>query len=82
MPDMLFILLLALVLLGPRKLPQFAAQVGKYLAQFQRMRREVMDQLGAELRHLEEGNNVQKVANHEASGAALVVAPVDETGDR
>ncbi len=54
MPDMLFILLLALVLLGPRKLPQFAAQIGKYLAQFQRMRSEVMEQVRAELLHQDE----------------------------
>ena len=48
MPDMLFILLLALVLLGPKKLPQIAAQIGKYLAQFQRMRSEVMEQVRAD----------------------------------
>jgi sec-independent protein translocase protein TatB len=49
MPDMLFILLLALVLLGPKKLPQVASQIGKYLAQFQRMRRELLDQVNAEM---------------------------------
>jgi len=53
MPDMLFILLLALVLLGPKKLPQVAAQIGKYLAQFQRMRRELLDQVNAELALME-----------------------------
>jgi Sec-independent protein translocase protein TatA len=64
MPDMLVILLLALVLLGPKKLPQFAAQIGKYLAQFQRMRRELLDQVNAE------------VARMEASQDQLTVAPV------
>ncbi len=49
MLDMLFILLLALVLLGPKKLPQVASQIGKYLAQFQRMRRELLDQVNAEM---------------------------------
>ena len=53
MPDMLFILLLALVLLGPKKLPQVAAQIGKYLAQFQRMRRELLDQVSAEVTRME-----------------------------
>ena len=53
MPDMLFILLLALVLLGPKKLPQVAAQIGKYLAQFQRMRRDLLDQVTAEVARLE-----------------------------
>lgn len=55
MPDVLFILLLAMVILGPKKLPQIAAQIGKYLAQFQRMKREMMDQVNAEVMRLEEG---------------------------
>jgi Sec-independent protein translocase protein TatA len=64
MPDMLFILLLALVLLGPKKLPQVAMQIGKYLAQFQRMRRELLDQVNAE------------VARMEAPQAQLTAPPV------
>jgi sec-independent protein translocase protein TatB len=63
MPDMLFIFLLALVLLGPKKLPQVAAQVGKYLAEFQRMRRELLDQVNAE------------VVRMEASQAQLTATP-------
>jgi sec-independent protein translocase protein TatB len=61
---MLFILLLALVLLGPKKLPQVAMQIGKYLAQFQRMRRELLDQVNAE------------VARMEAPQAQLTAPPV------
>jgi len=53
MPDVFFILLLALVLLGPKKLPQVAGQIGKYLAQFQRMRRELLDQVSAEVARME-----------------------------
>jgi len=49
MPDMLFILLLALVLLGPKRLPQVAAQIGRYVDQFQRMRRELLNQVNAEM---------------------------------
>ena len=64
MPDILFILLLALVLLGPKKLPHVAATFGRYLAQFQRMRRELLDQINAE------------VARMEASQAQLTAAPV------
>jgi sec-independent protein translocase protein TatB len=82
MPDMLFILLLALVLLGPRKLPQLAAHAGKYLAQFQRIRREMMEQLSAELRHTGGGNDVQKSASCEPSGAALGGSPVEEASAR
>ena len=34
MPDILFILLLALVIFGPKKLPEIARQIAKYMAQF------------------------------------------------
>lgn len=85
MPDLLFILLLALVILGPKKLPQVAAQVGKYLAQFQRMRHEVMQQVTAELRHLDEGNNLQKIVddNHQPearAGTAVEAARPQQAG--
>jgi len=53
MPDLLFIMLLALVLLGPKKLPQFAAQIGRYVAQFQRVRRELLDKVNAEVGRLD-----------------------------
>jgi Sec-independent protein translocase protein TatA len=56
MPDMLFILMLAMIILGPKKLPQVAAQVGKYLAQFQRMKRDVMEQVNGEILRLEKEN--------------------------
>ncbi|MGC2108596.1 MAG: twin-arginine translocase TatA/TatE family subunit [Candidatus Korobacteraceae bacterium] len=54
MPDVLFVLLLALVVLGPKKLPDIARQIGKYLAQFQRMKRELQDQLNVEMLQLGE----------------------------
>jgi sec-independent protein translocase protein TatB len=60
MPDMLFILLLALIVLGPKRLPQVAAQIGKYLAQFQRVRREVMEQVNAEILHLDKEPHREK----------------------
>jgi sec-independent protein translocase protein TatB len=64
MPDILFILLLAMIVLGPKKLPQVAAQIGKYLAQFQRMKREVIDQVNGEMLRLEK----HKTSDDEADG--------------
>ena len=59
MPDMIFILLLALVILGPKKLPAIARQAGKYLAQFRSMRSEIMGQIEDEMRKLEGDTSVQ-----------------------
>ena len=53
MPDMLFILLLALVILGPAKLPQLARQLGKYKTQFKQIQRELTNQIEAEMRNIE-----------------------------
>jgi sec-independent protein translocase protein TatB len=49
MPDILFIVLLALVIFGPRRLPELASRAGKYLAQFRRMRRELTSLMEAEM---------------------------------
>jgi sec-independent protein translocase protein TatB len=59
MPDILFILLLALVIFGPRKLPEMARQVGKYLAQFGSMKSEIMSQIEDEMRKLEADTSIR-----------------------
>ncbi|MGA2905843.1 MAG: twin-arginine translocase TatA/TatE family subunit [Candidatus Korobacteraceae bacterium] len=53
MPDILFILLLALVIFGPKKLPEIARQLAKYLAQFRIMRDDLKRQLESELLKIE-----------------------------
>jgi sec-independent protein translocase protein TatB len=67
MPDVLFILLLALVLLGPKKLPQVVGQIGKYVAQFQRARRELLDQVSAEVARLEQSETKEIAASIQAA---------------
>ena len=53
MPDILFILLLVLVILGPKKLPEMARQLGKYMAHFKRLRSELTDQIELEMLKME-----------------------------
>lgn len=53
MPDILFILVLALVIFGPKKLPEIAQQIGRYLAQFKQIKAEFRSQLEGELRKME-----------------------------
>ena len=60
MQDILFILLLALVIFGPKKLPEIAGQVGKYLAQFRRLKSELLDQINGEVLLLEEQERIQQ----------------------
>lgn len=53
MPDVLFILILALIIFGPKKLPEIARQLAKYMAQFRVMRDDLKRQLEGELLKIE-----------------------------
>lgn len=53
MPDILFILLLALVIFGPKRLPEIMRQVAKFLAQARMMRDDLKRQLESEMINIE-----------------------------
>src|SRR5579863_6727002 len=53
MPDVLFILILALVIFGPKKLPEVLRQVAKFMAQFRMMRDDLRRQVQSELLKIE-----------------------------
>ena len=53
MPEMIFIFLLALVVVGPRKLPEVGRQLGKFLAEFKRASNEFKNQLETEMLNIE-----------------------------
>jgi len=53
MPEMIFIFLLALVLFGPRKLPELGRQLGKALAEFKKASNEFRKQLELEMMNIE-----------------------------
>lgn len=53
MPEMIFIFLLALVVVGPKRLPGLARQLGKYMADFKRASNEFKNQLETEMMNIE-----------------------------
>ena len=53
MPEMIFIFLLALVVFGPKKLPELARQLGKFMAEFKRASNEFKNQLETEMMNIE-----------------------------
>lgn len=67
MPDILFIVALALVIFGPKKLPELASHAGKYLAQFSRMKRELLQQMEAEVGQIRVTEGVRKVSSESAA---------------
>ena len=53
MPEMIFIFLLALVLFGPKKMPELGRQLGKALAEFKKASNEFKNQLETEMMNIE-----------------------------
>jgi len=53
MPDILFILVLALIIFGPKKLPEVMRQVAKFMAQFRVMRDDLKRQIEGEMLKIE-----------------------------
>ena len=51
--EMAFIFLLALIIFGPKKLPEIGRQIGKVLAEFKRASNEFKWQLESEMRQIE-----------------------------
>ncbi len=72
--DYTFIFLLALVLFGPKKLPEMGRQLGKLLAEFRRASNEFKFQIQEELRNMEEDERRKKLAESQALSAASTSA--------
>jgi len=51
--ETIFLFLLALIIFGPKKLPEIARQVGKYMNEFKRASNEFKAQIEQEIAHLE-----------------------------
>jgi TatA/E family protein of Tat protein translocase len=59
-PEMLFLGLLALLLFGPKRLPEIGRQVGRALGEFKRASSEFQNQLEDEVRQLEVQEDSQR----------------------
>src|SRR5204863_3731963 len=60
MPEMIFIFLLALIIFGPRKLPEIGRQFGRALAEFKRASNDFKAQLEDEIRQIEQIEQQEK----------------------
>ena len=65
--DSAFLILLALLLFGPKKLPVLARQLGKLMADFRRASNEFRTQMEEELRISEQAERQKQIAALEAS---------------
>jgi sec-independent protein translocase protein TatB len=51
--EMAFLVLLALILFGPKRLPEIARQMGRFMAEFRRASNEFQNQIHQEINKLE-----------------------------
>jgi Tat protein translocase TatB subunit len=77
MSEMIFIFILALLIFGPRKLPEIAREVGKFMAEFKRAGNEFRNQIETEIQQIELEEQIKKdaerreAAMHEAEQKRL-----------
>ena len=76
--DSIVIFLLALILFGPKKLPEIARQIGKLMVEFRRASNEFKSQIDEELRTMEQQDR-QKKLEAAAAQAAPPAAPDNAT---
>jgi sec-independent protein translocase protein TatB len=76
--ETVFLFVVALIIFGPKKLPEIARQVGKYLNEFKRASNEFKSQIEQEIAHLDVENQRQSVLR---STAATVEGTTSRTLD-
>jgi sec-independent protein translocase protein TatA len=81
MPELLIILTLALIIFGPRKLPELGRSLGKSLGEFKRASNELRNTLDEEIRIEEERSTRPAHPVTPAEPAPVTAAATDETQD-
>jgi Tat protein translocase TatB subunit len=77
MPELLVILVVGLVVLGPKRLPELARTLGKAMAEFRRSTTEIIDEL--QTAQLDEARPKRRAPAPESAAAATPTQPAPET---
>jgi len=76
MPELAVIMVIALIVLGPKRLPEVARNLGRAMAEFRRQSSEIMDELQSQARIDEDRERERRTA---AVKAAPVPTPAADT---
>ncbi len=79
MPELIVILVIALIIFGPRKLPELGRSLGKSIAEFKRASQELQNTLDQEIR-LEEQRETTRAAAATPEKAVTPSEPVAKPG--
>ena len=74
MPELIIIFVIALIIFGPRKLPELGRSLGKSLAEFKRASNELRSTLEEEVR-------LEEQRTPPAAQAAIPAAPIETPAD-
>ena len=74
-PEMIFIFFVALVIFGPKKLPEIGRQIGKALNEFKRASNEFKSQIEAEISQIDVENQRQILPPSQAPVGAVAAMP-------
>ena len=78
MPELIIIFVIALIIFGPRKLPELGRSLGKSLAEFKKASNELRNTLEEEIRIEEQKEKETKSAPAPSPAPAATVAHEDE----
>jgi sec-independent protein translocase protein TatA len=81
MPELIIIFVIALIIFGPRKLPELGKSLGKSLAEFKKASNELRNTLEEEIRIEEQKTEAAKQAPPPAPAAATSPHPADTVDD-
>jgi sec-independent protein translocase protein TatB len=59
-PEMIFIFVMALIIFGPKKMPEIGRQIGRALAEFRRASNEFKSQIESEITQLDVASDYQR----------------------
>ncbi len=80
-PEMIFIFLLALIIFGPKKLPEIGRQIGKAMNEFKRASNEFKAQIEQEINQMEAEKTPQILPPATApQGAVAALKPATVSG--
>jgi sec-independent protein translocase protein TatB len=72
--EITFLVLLGLILFGPKRLPEIARQMGKFMAEFKRASNEFQSQIHQEISKLE----LEEHAKAINAGTATIMPPAED----
>ena len=79
MPELIIIFVIALIIFGPRKLPELGRSLGKSIAEFKKASNELKSTLEEEIRLEEQRSTVEasKAATPPAAAPTAAIPPAD-----